>query len=239
MFKVNQISARNGQDSLNNVSFKVSSGEVLAVIGPNSCGKHLLGQVLAGQLELQSGTITLSHYRLDSQPIKAKSLLGYLPNPAGVEQFLSGYEFLDLIGSLYRIAPPERAERIKELIEKLDLAQNAYGILNRASAATTQKVALAAAVIHNPSCLVLDEPMQYLDFAGQEQLSALVTSAGQAGAAVVLVTDQLTTAEKLADRFLLLDQGLVLMEGSIKELINQTRPQTNSLEGIYAKAYSL
>lgn len=238
MLKINQLSARSAYEHLDDISFVVESGELIAVVGPELSGKRLLGQVIAGQEPARSGLVSVNHYRIDNQPVKARRQIGYLPGQSSLPPSLTGFEYLDLVGAIYRLAPQERLSRIQTLITELDFSQTAYSVLEQVSPASRHKIALAAALIHQPSVIVLDEPLQYLDFAGQIRATELMKAAQSEGAAIILITDNLNLAEQWADHFAVLDNGQMIAGGTLKQLTNQTRPTTHDLPGVYQTIFA-
>lgn len=232
MLKVQDLVARSANQRIDGLGFKVEPGEVLAVLGSSESGKHLLGQTIAGVHRLLGGELHINRYRLGTGSDKARIQLGYLPNPAPTAEFLTGYEFLDLVGSIYHLAPESRAERIQDLIDQLEIGPAVYSVAETAPPEVCQKVALAAAVIHSPKLVVLDEPTQFLDFTGKQLVQELVESIAKDSAGVVLITDNLELAEVVSDSFLVLENGRKLIEGSLSQLLNQTHPKMRNLRGV-------
>lgn len=232
MLKVQDLVAKSTRERLDNLSFKIEPGEVLAVLGSSESGKHLLGQVIAGIHKPLSGEISINRYRLGTGSDKARIQLGYLPNPAPTEEFLTGYELLDLIGSIYHLAPTARAERIQFLIDLLEIGPSVYSVPETATADVRQKVALASAVIHSPKLVVLDEPTQMLDFNGPRIVGELVKSLTESSSSVLLVTDNLEFAQEFSDNFLVLANGQKLIEGTMAQLLNQSHPHSRTLRGV-------
>lgn len=232
MLKVQDVVAKSGSVRLEGVSFKVEPGEVLAVLGSSDSGKNLLGQVIAGTHKPLSGEVSIGHYRVGSGSDKARIQIGYLPNPAPTEEFLTGYELLDLIGSIYHLAPAVRSERIQFLIDLLEIGPMVYSVLEKAPADIRQKVALASAVIHSPKLVVLDEPSQLLDFNGPRLVGELLKSLTRESTSVLLITDSPELAQELADRFLIIVDGHRLIEGTMAQLLNQSHPNPRTLRGV-------
>ena len=232
MLKVQDLVAGAVTERIDGLSFKVGTGEVLAVVGSSDSGKHLLGQVIAGVHQAIQGEVLINHYRLNSISDKARIQLGYLPNPAPTEDSLTGYELLDLIGSVYHLAPPARSERIQNLIERLEIGPSVYSVLEAAPAQVRQKVALGATVIHRPKLVILDEPTQMLDFNGPRIVGELIKSLTASSSSVLLITDNLEFAQGLADHFLVLSNGQKLIEGTMAQLLNQSHPHTRTLRGV-------
>ncbi|MCR4277618.1 MAG: ABC transporter ATP-binding protein [Candidatus Berkelbacteria bacterium] len=235
MLKVQDLIAKVANRHLDGLSFKVEPGEVLAILGSSDSGKHELGQVLAGIHKTLSGEISINRYHLNTGSDKARIQLGYLPNPAPIEEFLTGYELLDLIGSIYHLAPNTRKERIQFLIDLLEIGPSVYSILETASPDVCQKVALASSVIHSPKLVILDEPTQMLDFNGPRLVGDIVKNMTNSSSSVVLITDNLELAQDLADNFLVLANGQKLIEGTMAQLLNQTHPHLRSLRGVMEK----
>ncbi|MEK9167615.1 MAG: ABC transporter ATP-binding protein [Patescibacteria group bacterium] len=232
MLKVQDLVAKSSYERIDGLSFKVESGEVLAIVGSSDSGKHLLGQTLVGAQRRVSGEILVNRYRLNSGSDKAQIQLGYLANPSPTEEFLTGYELLDLIGSIYHLAPSSRQERLQSLIEQLEIGPSVYSVLEHVPSDVRQKVALAASVIHSPKLLVLDEPTQMLDYNGPRLVSDIITSATRTGAAIVLITDNLELAQELADQYLVLSRGKKIIEGTLTQLIHQFHPHLRTLRGV-------
>lgn len=232
MLKVQDLVARATNEHLNGLSFEVPNGQILAVVGKSDSGKHLLGEVLADNSQILAGEIHANSYRHRTHHQKAQIQTGYLANPVQLEEFLTGFELLDLIGSLYHLAPADRSRMIESLSTVLDIGPALYGVIELAAPATRQKIGLAAALIHSPKILILDEPTQYLDFAGQNQLEQLIVDQAREGSSIVLITDNLELAERLGDEIIILDQGQKLLSGTLQQLINQTKARTHSLKGV-------
>lgn len=232
MFKVQDLCARSTNEALDGLSFEVPNGQILAVVGRSDSGKHLLGEVLAGNGHIISGEIQANSYRHRTHRQKIQIQTGYLANPVELEEFLTGFELLDLIGSLYHLAPVNRSEQIEILSNALDIGSALYGVIERESPATRQKIGLTAALIHSPRIIILDEPAQYLDFVGQELVEKLMLDHAREGSSIVMITNNLELAERLADEIIVLDQGQKILEGTLQQLINQTKSHTRSLKGV-------
>ncbi|MDP3993180.1 MAG: ATP-binding cassette domain-containing protein [bacterium] len=236
MLKVQDLSAHSPNEALFGVSFEVPNGQVLAVVGKSDSGKHLLGAVLAGNPlaggSVTSGEVHANSYRYRTHRQKVQIQTGYLANPVQLEEFLTGYELLDLIGSLYHLAPVSRSKQIETLSSALDIGSALYGVIERETLATRQKIALIATVIHAPKVLILDEPTQSLDFAGRGQVGKLIDDQASQGSSIVLITDNLELAEHSADEIIVLEQGQILLNGTLQQLINQTKTRTHTLKGV-------
>lgn len=232
MLKVQDLAARATNEHLNGLSFEVPNGQVLAVVGKSDSGKHLLGEVLADSSLIKAGEVNANSYRHRTHRQKAQIQTGYLANPVQLEEFLTGFELLDLIGSLYHLSPKDRSRMIESLATALDLVSDLYGVIELASLATRQKIGLTATLIHSPKIIILDEPTQYLDFAGQDRVEKLIIDQAHQGSSIVLITDNLELAERRADNIIILELGQKMLEGTLQQLTNQTKSRTHSLKGV-------
>ena len=233
MLLVQDLVATSVRERLNGVSFKIGNGEVLAVLGLNTAGGHLLGQVLAGKSGLRkTGQVQLNSYHYRSQIQKVMAQTGYLANPVQLPEYLSGFEFLDFVGSIYHLSPETRNKRIGELGETLKLGSDLFSIIESTSHDVRQKIAFAVSIIHKPRLLVLDEPTQYLDYVGQGQIKKLINEQPKEGTSVIIITNNLELATTIADRFVVMAEGQIALEGTLAQLVNQTKSRPKTLEGV-------
>src|SRR5688572_24246544 len=133
-----------------NSNLSVKRGEVVGVIGPNGSGKTALLRAMAGGCEKYEGEIKVNDFDMDTDPLRAKMHLGYLPSNLALEPYLTGLEWLEVVGSLYHIAPKNRIERILELAERFDCKNFIYTIIEQLGQAEKQKIALIASILHKP-----------------------------------------------------------------------------------------
>jgi sodium transport system ATP-binding protein len=204
--------------AVNGVSFTVRDGEVLGLLGPNGAGKTTSMRLLGTVLQPSSGSARVGGYDVRRQPEEVRRVLGVLPEYWGLYERFTPREHLLLFGKFHRMAGPTLRKRIDELILLLDMGDYADRPCKRFSKGMSQKVALARALIHDPSHLLLDEPTAGLDVMSARQVRGLITSSRAEGKCVIVSTHILSEAERLCDRLVFLDRGLLVAEGTPADL---------------------
>ena len=221
MITVHGLQAKDSHEELIDLNFQLDSGSVLAVIGRFDSGKNLLGRVMAGMVEPLSGILSYNHYNLISTPVRSRAMLGYLSNPATLELALTGYEYLDLIGSYYHLEPKTRQNLIEQFSLELNFNADIYTLLEYSHPSVRQKVAIAAATIHSPRLLILDDPLNQLDLIDQMVIKKFLNRFIDSKNNLILITDSYHLIEEFADKLLVLNKGSLNFIGTAKQLINQ------------------
>jgi ABC-2 type transport system ATP-binding protein len=204
--------------AVNNVSFKVSGGEVFGFLGPNGAGKTTTIKTIVGLLQPTSGAVFVSGYDVQKQPIQAKASTGYVPDTPNLYMKLSARELLRFVGDLYELKREKIEERIDELLRLFDLTEARDDLIDSYSHGMKQKTALAAALIHDPKVLVLDEPTVGLDPKSARLIKDMLRQLADRGAAVFLSTHILEIAERMCDRIGIIDRGNLVASGTMDEL---------------------
>lgn len=207
--------------AVDGVSFTVGDGEVLGLLGPNGAGKTTIMRLLGTVLQPSGGTARVGGFDVRRHPNNVRHVLGVLPEYWGLYERFSPREHLLLFGKFYRLPRPALEKRIEELVSLLDMGEYADRPCKRFSKGMSQKVALARALIHDPSHLLLDEPTAGLDVMSARQVRNLITDAKEAGRCVIVSTHILSEAERLCDRLVFLDRGRVVAQGAPAELCRQ------------------
>ncbi len=207
-----------GVPVLRDVSFSIGRGETVAYLGANGSGKTTTVKVLTGLLEPGRGRILLDACDVSSDLVAYRSRLGYVPETAEVYPFLSGREYLLLVGRLRSLPEKPLRERVDELLEILGLGEHRHQLLGSYSKGMRQKVLIAAAVLHDPEILILDEPLSGLDVTFVLVTKALLTGLAARGKIILYSTHVLDVAEKLCRRALILHQGRIVADDSVEKL---------------------
>jgi ABC-2 type transport system ATP-binding protein len=218
--------------AVNDVSFEVYAGEVFGFLGPNGAGKTTTIKMIVGLLQPTSGSVKVSGYDVQTQPLQAKAANGYVPDTPNLYPKLSGRELLRFVGDLYEMEREQVARRSDELLRLFELEQAADDPLDSYSHGMQQKAALACALIHNPKVLVLDEPTVGLDPRSARLIKDMLRQMADRGAAVFLSTHILEIAERMCDRIGIIDKGKLIAVGSMEELRSLGKGET-SLEDIF------
>ncbi len=202
--------------AVNEVSFSVSKGEVFGLLGPNGAGKSTLLKLLTGQLDPTSGSYTVLGIDPSLDPLAVKRNIGIVPEIESPPSFLTGREYLHFIG-LVRDIKDIRA-RTEEWIERLDMKDVANVPCKDLSKGTRQKLMVAAALIHEPSLVFLDEPFSGLDPRYQRLVREYLAGYIERGGTVFMCTHILEIAEKMCTHIAIIDRGRIVAVGAPKEM---------------------
>ncbi|MGB8213228.1 MAG: ABC transporter ATP-binding protein [Anaerolineales bacterium] len=234
LIETNALVKRYGDKvAVNNVSFNVQAGEVFGFLGPNGAGKTTTIKIIVGLLRPTSGTVRVAGYDVQAQPLQAKAASGYVPDTPNLYAKLTGRELLRFVGELYSLERPRVAQRTEELLRVLDLADVADNTIDSYSHGMQQKASLAAALMHDPKVLVLDEPTVGLDPKSARLIKDILRQMANRGAAVFLSTHILEIAERMCDRIGIIDKGELVAVGSMSELRSLGKAGEVSLEDIF------
>jgi ABC-2 type transport system ATP-binding protein len=200
------------------VDLAVFPGEVVGFLGPNGAGKTTTIKMLIGLLRPSAGSARIGGHDIQSAPIQAKALIGYVPDQPFLPEKLTATEYLQLIAGLYRLDPREARQRGEELLNIFGLDARADDLLGGYSHGMRQKAALSGALLHRPRALFLDEPTVGLDPRSARLIKDMLRQVADEGAAVFMSTHILEIAERMCDRVLIINRGAIIAAGTLDEL---------------------
>ena len=205
--------------SLQDFSLTIRKGETFGVLGPNGAGKTTLLKILLGIVQPTSGTGEILGYPLGDRA--AKKSIGYLPENAYYYDYLTGWELLDFIGSLFGVEPSLRRQRITDLLDLVGLSQSVARKkqLRQYSKGMVQRIGVAQALINDPEVLFLDEPMSGLDPVGRYQVREIILTLKNQGKTVFFNSHILSDVELICDRIGILNKGELVAMGTLNELL--------------------
>ncbi len=204
--------------AVDGLDLEVRSGEIVGFLGPNGAGKTTTLRVCAGLLRPDGGEVRIAGFSLAREPLAARARLGFVPDRPFLYDRLSALEFLDFIAALYDVPEQEARGRADDLLARFELDGAARDFIEGYSLGMKQKLAVAAALIHDPPLLLLDEPLQGLDPQGARVLKDLLRERAARGLGVLVSTHLLEVAERLCDRVVILHRGRKLAAGTLAEL---------------------
>lgn len=207
---------------VNDLTLRVEPGELYGFLGPNGAGKTTTIKMLTGLLKPSSGSCIIAGYNMQTEPLKARNALGYVPDNPFLYDRLSGREYLQFMSELYNISRVGLEEKISNLLNLLELGDKSKELIQSYSRGMRQKIALAGALVHNPSALFLDEPTVGLDPRGARIMQEILRELCRRGVAVFITTHQMSVAEKLCDRISIVDGGQIVAEGTPQSLLTES-----------------
>lgn len=214
--------------ALDQLTLMVEPGEVLALLGPNGAGKSTLFRILAGLLRPTAGTIEIGIDGYAPDKVDWKRSLGYLPEQPVVDPSLTPEEWLVDGAQLSGLDPAEARSHAAQVLARLELTSVARQRMRGFSKGMRQRVALAQAILHQPTLLLLDEPMSGLDPFGRRLVRDLLTEARAARQTVLFSTHTLSDAERFADRIAILHRGHLVAHGPLSTILGP--PSSDEVE---------
>lgn len=220
-----------GHAIVNDVSFAVHPGEVVGYLGPNGSGKTTTTRMLTGLLEPTSGGVLFDGRDTTRDPIEFRRHLGYVPEEPHLYPFLSGREYLELVGRLRELPAASMDRKIAALLELFGLSDAAEQGIASYSKGMKQKILVIAALLHDPELLIFDEPDSGLDVTAALVLRHLVANLAARGKAILYTSHILDVVERLCTRVIVLHEGRVVADDSVKQL--RTLLASTSLEQVF------
>ncbi|MET9019984.1 ATP-binding cassette domain-containing protein [Actinopolymorpha sp. NPDC004070] len=205
-------------EALAGLDLSVPEGQVLALLGPNGAGKTTAVRILATLLDADEGTAEVAGVDLRKDPDGVRSRIGLSGQYAAVDEYLTGYENLEMVGRLYGLGKARSGRRARELLEQFDLADAGDRPSKTYSGGMRRRLDLAGALVAEPPVLILDEPTTGLDVRARQQMWDVIRSLVDAGATLLLTTQYLEEADRLAHDILVIDHGRAIAHGSADEL---------------------
>ncbi|MHB1088563.1 MAG: ATP-binding cassette domain-containing protein [Acidimicrobiales bacterium] len=204
--------------ALDDVTLRVARGEVFGLLGPNGSGKTTMVRILSTILAPTSGTASVNGYNVVEQPDQVRRSIGLAGQFATVDENLTGLENLRMIGKLNHLENPFVKQRSSELLEQFGLSDAANRTAKTYSGGMRRRLDLAAALVANPPLLFLDEPTTGLDPQSRQDLWSIIEGLVEGGTTVLLTTQYLEEADRLAKQLVVLDHGKIIAQGTSQEL---------------------
>jgi ABC-2 type transport system ATP-binding protein len=208
-------------EALRGVDLDVETGTVFGLLGPNGAGKTTAVRILTTLLRPDAGTAHVDGVDVLADPAALRARIGVAGQYAAVDENLTGFENLEMIGRLYHLGRPVARERANELLAAFDLTDAEDRVVKTYSGGMRRRLDLAGALVARPPVLFLDEPTTGLDPRSRLGLWELIERLVAEGASVLLTTQYLDEADRLCDRIAVIDHGLVIAEGTPAELKSQ------------------
>lgn len=235
---VKELTKRFGDfTAVDEISFEVRNGEVFGFLGPNGAGKTTNIRMLTGLSKPTSGNASILGFDIHSEIINIKKLTGVVPEISNLYDELSGFDNLLFMAQLYGVSHTQRRKRAEELLKTFRLYERKDSLFRTFSRGMKRALTIAAALIHNPQVLFLDEPTVGLDVVAARSLHNLISNLRQQGITIFLTTHYLEEADLLCDRVAILVKGRILAIDTPHALMAKTNKK--SLEEAFMKITGL
>ncbi|MGD0568737.1 MAG: ABC transporter ATP-binding protein [Candidatus Sulfotelmatobacter sp.] len=217
--------------AVDGVDLRVAPGQFFGFLGPNGAGKSTTIKMLTGLLAPSSGTIEILGLDLQKHPVEVKRQIGVVPEGMALFGRLTGSEFLNFAGRMYGLDRETAAKRTAELLDFMQLADQPKKLVTDYSHGMQKKLAMAAAVIHGPKVLFLDEPFEGVDAIAAGTLKAMLQGMIARGATIFLTSHVLEIVERLCSHVAIIHKGRLVAQGSLEELRAGVEAQTSAGSG--------
>lgn len=236
MIEIKNISQSYSKETkiIENMNLKIEDGTIFGFIGPNGAGKTTTIEMITGVLKIDEGDILIDGNSIIKNPIEAKNLFGFVPDSPEVFEKLTGLEYLNFIGDVYKVSPKDRLERVKDLADKFGITNNLKDRIQSYSHGMKQKLLIISVLLYNPKNWILDEPMTGLDPKAAFTLKELMKEHSKKGNTVFFSTHVLEVAEKICDKIAVIDKGKIIFVGTCEELKEKSK-NNSSLEESFLK----
>ena len=229
MLKISNLTKTYGEKkAVDNLSLSIKKGEICAFIGHNGAGKTTTIKAVCGILRPDCGEILIDGMDIAKEPLECKKKLAYIPDNPDLYEFMSGMQYLSFVADVFGISETARKERIEKYAEIFALSDVLSDLISSYSHGMKQKLAVMAALIHEPDLIIMDEPFVGLDPKASHLLKQIMREKCEAGAAILFSTHVLEVAEKLCDKVAIIKDGALVKYGSMDEVKGDA-----SLEGVF------
>ena len=236
MIEIDNVTRNYGTKvAVSGLNLQIPPGELFAFLGPNGAGKTTTIKMMVGLLRPSSGTIRLCGYDVGERQLATNRLLGYVPDVPYLYDKLSGLEFLRFIADMYGLEKRQREEKIAEQIDVFGMRGFVKDLTESYSHGMKQRLTFAAALLHDPKVLVIDEPMVGLDPRGVRLVKDQLRAKAAGGQTIFMSTHLLSVAEEIADRVGIVDEGRLRFLGTLDQLREQMATLDGSLEHLYLR----
>ena len=218
--------------AVDEVDLTVKGGEIFGFLGPNGAGKTTTIKMMVGLLKPDRGTVTLNGFDVQKQPLQAKKSISFVPDNHEIYEKLTGIEYLNFMGDVYRVPGSVRKEKVAYFLDLFELTGAVNDLIQSYSHGMKQKLVLIGALLHEPQVFILDEPMVGLDPKSANKLKRYMREHCDSGKTVFFSTHILEVAERLCDRIGIINKGRLIACGTMDELKEQSQSK-ETLENIF------
>ncbi|KWX69518.1 ABC transporter [Paenibacillus riograndensis] len=221
-------SYKGGKKAVNDLNLVVERGDIYGFIGHNGAGKTTTIRAVVGVLDFEEGDIEIDGVSIKKDPVACKAKTAYIPDNPDLYDHLTGIQYLNFIGDLFRVSKADRERLIVKYSDAFQITANLGDMISSYSHGMKQKLAIISALIHKPKLLVLDEPFVGLDPKAAHMLKTIMVELCSSGSAIFFSTHVLDVAEKLCNKIAIIKGGQLIAHGRTEEVKGK-----NSLEDVF------
>jgi ABC-2 type transport system ATP-binding protein len=233
MIETNNLTKRFGSvTAVDDLNLQIPAGEIFAFLGPNGAGKTTTVKLLTGLLRPSGGSARVAGFDIHTEPMRAKQALGLVSDQPFAYPNLTGFEFMRLVGDIYRVPLAEQEEKIPELLAMFELKDWSAELIESYSHGMKQKLVLASVLLHKPQVLILDEPLVGLDPKSARLVKDIFMTLAGRGVTIFMCTHVLEIAERLAHRVGIIHRGRLIAMETVAQLKEKAQSAAN-LEDVF------
>lgn len=218
---------------LKGIDMEIRPGEVIGYLGSNGAGKSTTVKIMCGLLEDFEGKVSVLGYDVRENDIEVKKRIGYIPENAVMYEHLTPMEYLEFIGAMYGLDRKEVSRKADELFSLFEMRENRDERMVNFSKGMKQKVHIISGLLHNPEVIFMDEPLNGLDANAVIVVKEVIARLAKEGKTIFYCSHLMDVVEKIASRVILINQGTIIANGSVRELMEEAG--VSSLEGLFTK----
>ena len=229
MLKIENLTKTYGhKKAVDDLSLHIESGSIYGFIGHNGAGKTTTLKAIEGIMNFDSGDIYIDGKSIKKDALACKKIMAYIPDNPDLYEYLTGIKYLNFICDVYGVDQEKRTERIKKYSDMFELSDSLGEVISAYSHGMKQKLAIIAALVHEPKLIIMDEPFVGLDPKATHLLKQLMRQMCDQGAAIFFSTHVLEVAEKLCDKIAIIKAGKLIVSGNTQDVIGD-----ESLEDVF------
>jgi ABC-2 type transport system ATP-binding protein len=230
---IKNLSKQYGQKTvLSNINLEVYPGQIIGYIGPNGAGKSTTVKILTGIIQDYAGEVSVNGMNLRDHVLEVKRMVGYIPELAELYDLLTPREYLTFVGKMYHMDDRLIEERSQKMLDSFGLLGNMDQRMDSFSKGMRQKVLITSGLLHNPSIVIMDEPLSGLDANAVIMVKEMLQVLKQEGKTIFYCSHMMDVVEKVSDRIVLINQGKIIADGTISDL---KQGGDESLEQIFSR----
>lgn len=229
MLKIEHLTKTYGEKkAVDDISLHIEKGEIYGFIGHNGAGKTTTLKACCGLLGFEQGEIYIDGISVKANPLACKAKLAYIPDNPDLYAFMTGVQYLNFVGDVYKVEASVRQEKIRRYADLFEITESLAMPIGAYSHGMKQKLALIAALMHEPKLMIMDEPFVGLDPKAAHTVKKIMREFCDQGSAIFFSTHVLEVAEKLCDKVAIIKDGKLIASGTMEEVTGDT-----SLEDVF------